>query len=472
MDPNEFEKRFTGNLNSQQGQAANPQPQAVPSAPHISGTSSIPPSHQPAAVSSPPKKPEMVMRTFQMDSAKALEEKHDPTAKKAASMTVPPKPNPVASMRPTTSVPRNPSIPSTPAPAAPTSSFPKIFSMSSLRSEKPAPIQQNAGLKDGVPAAAGTPAQSAQPVAPQMPKPELVIRTFQSDTVQAIQQKHTSVATIALSESMRKNGSAIISNEPSKHYLKKALFALCSLILLGGGAFGAYYLYLKSPLGQTTPKTAQQDMLPSIVSPDIQKIIDVTDISSKGIVSSVRQTAESTKLQQGQMMEMILATKVTAADKTQKMQKVTGKDILAQFELTPPDIFARSVTPQWMLGEYQDETGKVPFIILTNDFFQNAYAGMIKWEPSIVDDMSSIFKYPAPPQGGTGSTTDIASFFNIRGKFEDATIKNKDVRIFRNESGQTLLMYSFIDKNVLVITTGGNAIRNIVERIEKRTYVR
>jgi hypothetical protein len=321
----------------------------------------------------------------------------------------------------------------------------------------------------------------AQQEQPQNPKPETVIRTFQSDTAQAIERHKVSVATIALAENMRKSGASSIANEPPKQFGKKITFFLFSIALIVCGAYSAYYFYQQSPLANpATRPISQQNFVASLVVPDTQKVIDVTGLKSSAALKKIAEAISSAKLEDGQMIEFVLSTQKIDENGKSFSQKILGKDLVSILGVTPPDILGRSITAPWMLGAYQDGMSRKPFIIFTTDFFQNAYIGMIRWEKEIADDMSVLFKYPEAPiidtaitaTTSTSTPVSIAQFFTIKGVWSDTIIKNKDVRVFRNEAGQTLLMYSFIDKNNIVITTGENVIRNIVERIDKRTYVR
>ena len=162
-----------------------------------------------------------------------------------------------------------------------------------------------------------------------------------------------------------------------------------------------------------------------------------------------------------------------------------------------------------MLGTYNDNGTAAPFIILTNNFFQNAYAGMISWEKTMPDDLVNVFGYadktvkqentvttvlpisfastsptstPALPNFASSTATSaipsfvytppISSYFNIQGSFKDGVIDNKDVRAFTEPDGTMLVLYSFVDNNTIVITTDENALAEIINRLEKQTFIR
>jgi hypothetical protein len=190
-------------------------------------------------------------------------------------------------------------------------------------------------------------------------------------------------------------------------------------------------------------------------------------------------------------------------------------------------MLTRSFTPSWMLGVYTDpQNNKSIFVVTVNNFFQNAFAGMLSWEKVMPDDLkqylyavvpagvanapilasSSIAQYVNTLQNidsilpmtttatstssttskklttGTSSTTIISTttdsgqpvvpYFTLRGQFEDKIIKNKDVREFITVDGKALFLYSFIDNERLVITSNEETLAEIITRLENGSYVR
>ena len=99
-----------------------------------------------------------------------------------------------------------------------------------------------------------------------------------------------------------------------------------------------------------------------------------------------------------------------------------------------------------MLGIYSFDTNE-PFIILTTNDFPASFSGMLKWENNMVLDLGKLFSISE----NTATKT-----------FLDQALQNKDLRILKNTSEKTILLYSFIDKNTLVITTNQNILTAIV----------
>lgn len=301
------------------------------------------------------------------------------------------------------------------------------------------------------------------------------IRTYEGDIAEAIEHKKTSQVSINLAEVERQRAQGIQASDAngalstSGSFGKNILKILISLLLLGGGAIGLYYLYLQSPLAAKPILTQQTITYPAIITPDSQKTIDIGGKNSSQLIDQIKSQVGS-ELSTGKILELILYEQQTAQDVT-TTARITGPQFISRIGLTPPDVLTRSLTDSWMLGAYKgSET--TPFIILTTNFFQNAFSGMLKWEPTMADNLSKIFTFQTQNPQSSATTSPPAAFFGIRGSFADKVIKNKDVREFRDQDGNILFLYAFMDNSTLVITRGEDTLAEIITRFEKRAYVR
>jgi hypothetical protein len=80
------------------------------------------------------------------------------------------------------------------------------------------------------------------------------------------------------------------------------------------------------------------------------------------------------------------------------------------------------------------------FILISVKDYAESYAGMLIWEKDMPKDLGEIFKVSS----SLSSTTSL---------FTDEAIKNKDLRVLKDQNKNTVLLYSFVDKNTLLITT-------------------
>jgi len=301
------------------------------------------------------------------------------------------------------------------------------------------------------------------------------IRTYEGDIADAIQHRQTSQASIVVAAEEKKHreeqqGNVVIVNDNDgqknhNSWIKNTLMIVISLLLLAAGIFVAYYFYTISPLSVRQPSTVATNpstvTIASIVTPDVQKIVDVTGQSATGIVSQIEKESTANPLQNGGILEIVLGQQATTTQNgktTSVLNRVTGPEFISMMGIQPPSSLTSSLSDQWMLGIYSSSSTTAPFIILTENFFQNAFAGMLSWEPTMPSDVSAFFQIQ-PAQWSEGS-------------FHDKLIKNKNVREFTDNSGNVLLLYSFIDNNTLVIAQSEAALGEIITRFENQAYVR
>ncbi len=290
------------------------------------------------------------------------------------------------------------------------------------------------------------------------------LRTLEGDIQEAIENKNTSVASIVIAEQTKK-APAELKNK-SGSFGKKIYIIIASIALVILGIGGAYYFYLQSPLAPSAPVVAESTVIPSIIAPDTQKTLEVTGLDPGKARVAVENALSKVGNNDGSIAEIILVTK--AATGTESI--INAGDFISLLGLSAPDILSRSLNNAWMLGTYDDNGTAAPFIILTDNFFQNAYAGMITWETTMPEDFMNIFGYADKLAEENGTDT-LASYF-IQGSFEDGVAENKDVRAFTQPNGTVLLLYSFINNDTIVITTDEKALAEIINRLEKQTFIR
>jgi len=128
----------------------------------------------------------------------------------------------------------------------------------------------------------------------------------------------------------------------------------------------------------------------------------------------------------------------------------------------------RNLFPDFMIGMYQTDKNN-PFLIFKASYFENAYAGMLEWEKILEKDMKVLFRLPGYEKIG-----DLLAELNAEPikQFQDTVILNKDVRIIKDENANTLLLYSIIDKETIIITTNENAFKEIINRLNKEKTLR
>lgn len=338
------------------------------------------------------------------------------------------------------------------------------------------------------------------------------LRTYEGDVAEVLAHTKASTASIAIAEAKKQQGEEQLGNnkEPaeSSHAGKKLVLALISLLLIGGGLVGAYYLYSKSPLAAVTPQAPATQTSTSLIPADTQEALLINGLNPLLTLSQIKN--ELAKPGNPDSITEIIPIQSANGVST----RLSARDMLDYMEITPPDVLTRSLNQNWMLGIYEDTNGsRSAFVVVSTNFFQNAFTGMLQWESVMADDLK---QYIVPtgtggiantpessvnlttqtnssmiPGAATSSTTlatstkTIASTspvitapvltstpYSIQGHFVDRIIMNKDVRAFQTYDGRTLFLYSFIDNTRLVVAANEATLTEILNRLEKEAFVR
>jgi hypothetical protein len=125
----------------------------------------------------------------------------------------------------------------------------------------------------------------------------------------------------------------------------------------------------------------------------------------------------------------------------------TPQEIVSVMNIRMPDSFRRSLQEPLMFGGIQLESVE-PFLIITAKNFDVLFAGMLAWEQFMLTDLQPLF----------GTATPAIQ------KFQDGIIANKAIRSIKGETGQTLLVYGYIDSTTILITHSVSAFEALVKK--------
>jgi hypothetical protein len=295
-------------------------------------------------------------------------------------------------------------------------------------------------------------------VSPVGPKPletvgqkEPVIRTLKADSEALIKSGITTVISSAAAAARRRarEGSYLHDEATSPRWLRILGIIGVLLLLVGGGLL--MYVSLK-PTNTIVPITASRPI-------DATRTISI-DITRKNDLS-----LRTLFLKQVGDLEGKLGS-VVAVDFSKDTSKtaITTREFFTTFNFRAPDAFTRALDPAYMLGVHIFD-GNQPFLIFKTDYFEQAFAGMLAWEPTLAEDVGTLLR--SKNDFLNGSTTEV-SFLS---QFSDEVIKNHDARVLRNNKGDVLLLYTFPDRGTLLITTSSKSMSELIDRLNAITAV-
>lgn len=115
----------------------------------------------------------------------------------------------------------------------------------------------------------------------------------------------------------------------------------------------------------------------------------------------------------------------------------------------------------YMVGVYSFDTNETFFIFKVEDFGP-VYSSMLAFEPYMKESFRDFFP-----------NIDKSTFSGENAnQFKDEVLKNNDVRVLRNDKGEVVLIYGFIDRKNLIITANEKVYNGLVSKYINSQIVR
>jgi len=266
------------------------------------------------------------------------------------------------------------------------------------------------------------------------------LRTLQSDLAEAVQTEQLSATKMAITEQKRSPVAHTTSTPDSGVTVKIATITIILLLLatIGGG----YWYWINQNQTITTPTIIVQ----SIIYAETSKEIDSTKLPAKDLTTTISELI-NTPSATGETISNIYFTKETPSPdgKTSIKSLLTFPEWIKYSQSVIPDSLSRYVN-NYMVGIYKGTDQNSVFITLKIDLFDNVFAELLSHENNYIQD---IFKN-LDGENIIGTST--------KNTFTDQRIKNIDTRALTDDQGKILMLYSFLDRNTLVIARNENAL--------------
>ncbi len=276
------------------------------------------------------------------------------------------------------------------------------------------------------------------------------LRTFKGDLADTVENKNESKVSIITAEvkvkekesvKKEKNNNFvsekdIFENKPS-FFNKNIIYFFGAIFLILIGLFVFVFVYKASPKEQVVLK--EQSLIPYSQKADIS----ISPVKSENIVEALHLQKEKADSKELSLLKVNF--------KNQDGSLIENNILFGNLIKTFPDSIIRSIT-NYMIGILTLNSKNI-FIAISFDDYNKVYASMIKWENLIKDDLSVVFKQ------------------NLTA-FTDEVYKNNDLRVVKDTEGKTLLVYGFVDKRILIITSNEQSFMVLKEKYINSKLVR
>lgn len=265
-------------------------------------------------------------------------------------------------------------------------------------------------------------------------KPIKALRTFAGDVEDILSKNKSSSATIMIAEQKRREERPDLAPPKISTEIRNKTFFITgsALVFLSLIVVGGIYYYLN-----INPVTTVSIEDRPLISVSKEKTLELSGTKEQFLAKII-----SEKNVFSMPANSVLDIKIVGVLKT----KVDTESFLKFIAEKIPSDLSRSFDKKYMIGIYSFDTNE-PFIILKTNDYGASYSGMLKWERDMSKDLGGLFSVSSSLYGAT---------------FVDEEYKNKDLRVLKDLNGKAVMLYSFIDKSTLLITTSENVFSAIV----------
>jgi hypothetical protein len=278
------------------------------------------------------------------------------------------------------------------------------------------------------------------------------LRTYSSDMADVVRENEISVIKIAVAEQKRHEQEDLYRKAQGTN-ISKFFLLIGAIALIGGGIAGAYFLLKKKDATIAPIEVKKDKVIESFISYEAESYIDTTNATNSLDITNILKGELEKAGSPGSIKALFLTTSVSGSPQLLSIQK-----LISLLKITAPGSLSRSFQDRYLVGTYTSSTGTGSphlFLMFEANDYNVAYAGMLEWEKTMLDDLFGLFRVDV-----SGDRSEL-----FERPFKDIIISNRDARILYDTSGTEVLYYIFLDKNKIIITDSQEAIKEIMTRL-------
>jgi len=304
-----------------------------------------------------------------------------------------------------------------------------------------------------------TPAEKAPkipiPQSPDIPS----VRTFKDDVSKLVRGSKISLVRAATLEQEKRRGQEPASptfSGPSRKRILTALAVVLVLVTVGALALFVVSVVQSQRSGGGGAAVTQSPAL--IFTEQTLPLTIQAGARARDVLSLLKQARETSSLTLGAITRIIPVGISTNPDTAELMQStMTTQEFFASLQTHATESLSRTFSPEFFLGIHTIEQN-VPVFVVPIISYERAFAGMLAWEKDMNADLSPFFTpVPYERQGADGSIT--------LSQFEDAVIRNFDVRVLRDAQDTITMLYAFPTRDILIIAESPHSFVEVLSRL-------
>lgn len=293
------------------------------------------------------------------------------------------------------------------------------------------------------------------------------LRTYKSDVAEAIKKKKTSFVSMVAAEAKKREASSARRRAPEGRPRALSASPKMKLFMVGASItlffFGTAAVFFFAYFSKETSTIAPAAKPPSHVFTETESEFALGGRTGTALASALSSYADRRQITLN-TIEQIILTKETVLG----IRAVETANLFTALDVSLKESAIRSLSTSFTFGIHAFGRNQ-PFLVFSVDSFELAFRGMLDWEPAMNRELAPLFGSIVTRSLLPPSEAGMAPPGAVSGaQFVDRVIKNKDTRILLDENGRVALLYSFIDRNTLVVTGSTATFEEIVTRYSQR----
>lgn len=275
------------------------------------------------------------------------------------------------------------------------------------------------------------------------------VRTYATDIGEMMKKEKGSVIKIALAEQKRRDEYKKKTDPTATRNIVVIMFGF---ILIVGGIM--IFIYSIINRAKPIPVTNYAQTFPSFIFTENQVQIDMTELNRTELVNAIKVQVENTTLGAETINNLFVSYR---SGKTQS--QVPATVFLQKLGIEVPDMLFQNLYPAFSLGVYNQAEGNDLFMLFRIKDFNDTFLAMRDWEATMLTELVRLYDIDTSEYG--------KDIFNK--DFETQTLFNKEARLLRDEDGQVILSYIFLDTRTVMITTDTDSVEEVINRLNLQT---
>ncbi len=284
------------------------------------------------------------------------------------------------------------------------------------------------------------------------------IRTFKMDVQELMSRDKLSLAKIVAIESdKRKIEQKAEKVKKEKQVISFAMILLIFAVFITFSIF-AFAIYTNKKLQEVNndviaQNQAETSLLGGIIFVEDRLSIDITDRPNFYVLQVIQAAVYSKQIVDiiGNMTEIALFRKT----QTGEYRRIKMEELLDIIYPKASSVFKEiTAGPDYMLGVHiTSDRGRSAFLVFKTESYAYAVSEMLEWEKDMLKTLGPIMI----PKYKYGQTEE---------RFQDAVLKNYNVRVVKYPNGKIKFMYGFVGQDTVIITNNPKTFIEVAKRVK------